>query len=219
MPVVRYGFTTAPCSTVTVLLLRPPRWTRLTHRRLPPLQSLLVRGDCRGGRLGRLRSDPPGWSGVSSMKDTWERIHRCIADQRLLATTSSCSRVADCSPNYRCFPPHYGPPFARGTSGGWKARVQGGLPPVVRFTDYLPLAGSPIVRTTVACVRPRAFGTYGLVAHPLPPPTRHRRPGGRRSPWSAQISGRRLGKHTSRDPNQLRTRGLHTDAVRRNGGN
>ncbi len=28
-----------------------------------------------------------------------ERIHRCIADQRLLATPASCRRVAACNPN------------------------------------------------------------------------------------------------------------------------
>ena len=28
-----------------------------------------------------------------------ERIHRCMADQRLLATPASCRRVAACNPN------------------------------------------------------------------------------------------------------------------------
>ena len=28
-----------------------------------------------------------------------ERIHRCMADQRLLATPTSCRRVAACNPN------------------------------------------------------------------------------------------------------------------------
>ena len=41
---------------------------------------------------------------------TRERIHRGMADPRLLAIPTSCSRVADCNPNwdvfYRFAPPH-----------------------------------------------------------------------------------------------------------------
>ena len=32
-----------------------------------------------------------------------ERIHRDIADSRLLAIPTSCSRVADCNPDYETF--------------------------------------------------------------------------------------------------------------------
>ncbi len=31
---------------------------------------------------------------------TRERIHRCVADQRLLAIPASCSRVSDYNPNW-----------------------------------------------------------------------------------------------------------------------
>ena len=34
---------------------------------------------------------------------TRERIHRDIADPRLLAIPTSCSRVADCNPDYDAF--------------------------------------------------------------------------------------------------------------------
>jgi hypothetical protein len=34
---------------------------------------------------------------------TWERIHRCVADQRLLAIPASWGRVADLNPNWAYF--------------------------------------------------------------------------------------------------------------------
>ena len=53
-----------------------------------------------------LAVDPPA-SGVTSSHDVTggvykarERIHRSIADLRLLATPTSCRRVAACNPNY-----------------------------------------------------------------------------------------------------------------------
>jgi hypothetical protein len=70
----RYGYCATPTST-----------------RLDPADPRLT---CRG-----LRSDPRGRIAVSDMKGAWERIHRRIADRRLLATPPSCSRVADCNPN------------------------------------------------------------------------------------------------------------------------
>jgi hypothetical protein len=52
-----------------------------------------------------LTVSPPA-SGVTSSHDVTggvykarERIHRSMADLRLLATPTSCSRVADCNPN------------------------------------------------------------------------------------------------------------------------
>src|ERR1700684_883246 len=76
----------APSGTATLLRLRPNRWPHL--RRLPPL-----------------RVRPPA-SGVADFRDVTggvykarERIHRDVADSRLLATPTSWGRVADPNPN------------------------------------------------------------------------------------------------------------------------
>jgi len=80
------GDPAAPSGTATLLRLRPNRRSHL--RRLPPL------------RVG-----PPA-SGVTDFRDVTggvykarERIHRSVADLRLLATPASRSRVADSDPN------------------------------------------------------------------------------------------------------------------------
>ena len=80
------GDPAAPSGTATLLRLRPNRRSHL--RRLPPL-----------------RVRPPA-SGVTDFHDVTggvykarERIHRSVADLRLLATPASRSRVADCDPN------------------------------------------------------------------------------------------------------------------------
>ena len=80
------GDPAAPSGTATLLRLRPNRRSHL--RRLPPL------------RVG-----PPA-SGVTDFHDVTggvykarERIHRSVADLRLLATPASRSRVADFDPN------------------------------------------------------------------------------------------------------------------------
>src|SRR6266545_2746763 len=45
-------------------------------------------------------SGPPGFHGVTGgVYKARERIHRGVADPRLLAIPASCSRVADCNPN------------------------------------------------------------------------------------------------------------------------
>src|SRR5699024_11698095 len=76
----------APSGTATLLRLRPNRQSHL--RPLPP------------NRVG------PWASGVTDFRDVTggvykarERIHRSIADLRLLATPTSRSRVADYDPN------------------------------------------------------------------------------------------------------------------------
>ena len=55
---------------------------------------------------GSLPMVGPPASGVADFRDVTggvykarERIHRSVADLRLLATPTSCSRVADCNPN------------------------------------------------------------------------------------------------------------------------
>src|SRR4030042_495826 len=80
------GDPAAPSGTATLLRLRP---NYQPHPRRLPL----------------LRVSPPP-SGVASFHDVTggvykarERIHRSMADLRLLATPASCSRVADCNPN------------------------------------------------------------------------------------------------------------------------
>src|SRR5206468_12254814 len=80
------GDPAAPSGTATLLRLRPNRQSHL--RPLPPL------------RVG------PWASGVTDFHDVTggvykarERIHRSVADLRLLATPTSRSRVADCDPN------------------------------------------------------------------------------------------------------------------------
>jgi len=71
---------------------------------LPCYDFVPVTGPALGGRL--LAVTLPT-SGVTSSHDVTggvykarERIHRTIADARLLATPTSCRRVAACNPNY-----------------------------------------------------------------------------------------------------------------------
>src|SRR3989337_3473763 len=70
----------------TLLRLRPRHQARL--RPLPPL------------RVGPRTSGAPSSHGVTGgVYKARERIHRGVADPRLLAIPASCSRVADCNPN------------------------------------------------------------------------------------------------------------------------
>jgi len=60
--------------------------------------------------VGSLTSGPSGFHGVTGgVYKARERIHRGMADPRLLAIPTSCSRVADCNPNlarlWRLAPP------------------------------------------------------------------------------------------------------------------
>jgi hypothetical protein len=80
------GDPAAASATATLLRLRPSYRPRLG--RLPPV---------------RVSSST---SGVANFHDvtggvykTRERIHRTVADARLLATPTSCRRVAACNPN------------------------------------------------------------------------------------------------------------------------
>ncbi len=51
-------------------------------------------------RVGSRTSGTPGFHGVTGgVYKARERIHRSVADLRLLAIPTSCSRVADCNPN------------------------------------------------------------------------------------------------------------------------
>ena len=74
-----------------VLLTRPP----LSHICLAPVTSFTL------GRSSRLRtSGTPGSHGLTGgVYKARERIHRAVADARLLANPASWSRVADSSPN------------------------------------------------------------------------------------------------------------------------
>ena len=50
--------------------------------------------------VGPPTSGPPSFHGVTGgVYKARERIHRGVADPRLLAIPASCSRVADCNPN------------------------------------------------------------------------------------------------------------------------
>ena len=57
-------------------------------------------------KVGSRTSGTPGFHGVTGgVYKARERIHRGVADPRLLAIPASCSRVADCNPNLdRLFP-------------------------------------------------------------------------------------------------------------------
>ena len=51
-------------------------------------------------KVGSRTSGTPGFHGVTGgVYKARERIHRLIADRRLLAIPASCSRVTDCNPN------------------------------------------------------------------------------------------------------------------------
>jgi len=72
--------------------------------RLPCYDFVPVTGPTFGGCLLAVGSPT---SGVTSSHDVTggvykarERIHRSVADPRLLATPASCRRVAACNPNY-----------------------------------------------------------------------------------------------------------------------
>ncbi len=80
------GDPAAGSPTATLLRLRPSHRARL--RRLPPR------------RVGSPTSGAPDFHGVTGgVYKARERIHRGVADPRLLAIPASRSRVADCDPN------------------------------------------------------------------------------------------------------------------------
>src|ERR687886_519611 len=80
------GDPAAGSPTATLLRLRPSHQARL--RRLPP------------SRVGSPTSGAPDSHGVTGgVYKARERIHRGVADPRLLAIPASCSRVTDCNPN------------------------------------------------------------------------------------------------------------------------
>ena len=92
--------------------------------RLPCYDFTLLTGHTLGGSFLAVR--PPTLSASNSDGVTGgvykarERIHRGLADPRLLAIPTSCSRVADCNPN-------------------WDRFFVVGSPSRVRFTLFLPL--------------------------------------------------------------------------------
>jgi hypothetical protein len=80
------GDPAAPSGTATLLRLSPSHRIRL--RPLPPR------------RVGSRTSGAPGFHGLTGgVYKARERIHRVIADTRLLAIPASWSRVADSNPN------------------------------------------------------------------------------------------------------------------------
>ena len=81
------GDPAAPSGTATLLRLHPPYSAHL--RRFFPL------------RVKPAASGAPNSGGVTGgVYKARERIHRSLADLRLLAIPTSCSRVADCNPNW-----------------------------------------------------------------------------------------------------------------------
>jgi hypothetical protein len=86
------GDPAAGSPTATLLRLRPSHQARL--RPLPPR------------KVGTRTSGAPNSHGVTGgVYKARERIHRGVADPRLLAIPASCSRVADSNPNLdRVFP-------------------------------------------------------------------------------------------------------------------
>ena len=80
------GDPAAPSGTATLLRLSPSHRTRL--RPLSPL------------RVESRTSGALGFHGLTGgVYKARERIHRVVADTRLLAIPASRSRVADCDPN------------------------------------------------------------------------------------------------------------------------
>ena len=71
---------------------------RLPCYDLAPVTSFTLGGSLRLPALGT-----PGFHGLTGgVYKVRERIHRIIADIRLLAIPASCSRVADCNLNWGC---------------------------------------------------------------------------------------------------------------------
>ena len=91
-PLQKGGDPAAGSPTATLLRLRPSHQARL--RPLAPL------------RVASRTSGAPNFHGVTGgVYKARERIHRGVADPRLLAIPASCSRVTDCNPNLdRVFP-------------------------------------------------------------------------------------------------------------------
>ena len=91
-PLQKGGDPAAGSPTATLLRLRPSHQARL--RPLAPL------------RVASRTSGAPNFHGVTGgVYKARERIHRGVADPRLLAIPTSCSRVTDCNPNLdRLFP-------------------------------------------------------------------------------------------------------------------
>jgi hypothetical protein len=68
--------------------------------RLPCYDLAPVTGFTLNSALQLLASGPPGFHGLTGgVYKVRERIHRAIADARLLAIPTSCRRVAACNPN------------------------------------------------------------------------------------------------------------------------
>jgi hypothetical protein len=103
--------TSPTCSKKTPTPLRDPAWSCLRKEviqphlpvQLPCYDFVPVTSPAFDGCL--LAVSPPA-SGMTSFHDVTggvykarERIHRSVADPRLLATPTSCRRVAACNPN------------------------------------------------------------------------------------------------------------------------
>ena len=96
-----------PCAMFTALVQNIPRKEVIQPQlplQLPCYDFVPVTGPALGGRLRKVTFPT---SGVTSSHDVTggvykarERIHRSMADLRLLATPTSCRRVAACNPNY-----------------------------------------------------------------------------------------------------------------------
>ena len=79
--------------------------------RLPCYDLAPITGFTLGGALRQPTLDTPSFHGLTGgVYKARERIHRAMADARLLANPASRSRVADSDPNcdrlYRFAPPH-----------------------------------------------------------------------------------------------------------------
>ena len=75
--------------------------------RLPCYDLVPVTSFTFGALLPRVRVTTSGTSSfhhlTGGVYKAWEHIHRGVADPRLLAIPTSCSRVADCNPNLEGF--------------------------------------------------------------------------------------------------------------------
>src|SRR6188768_432834 len=89
------GFLAAPKCSSRKVVFQPHLPVRLPCYDLAPVIGLTL-----NSALQQLSSGPPNFhrltGGVYKVR---ERIHRAIADARLLAIPTSCRRVAACNPN------------------------------------------------------------------------------------------------------------------------
>ena len=81
-------------------VIQPQVPLRLPCYDFAPVTELALGRCLRFAPVGPRTSGAPDFHGVTGgVYKARERIHRGVADPRLLAIPASCSRVADCNPN------------------------------------------------------------------------------------------------------------------------